>query len=79
MIGHVDSMVRHVISAIMNIYQDVDSPWPLQIYDNDDNLHEIFLEPGEMVIYESARLIHGRAKPLNGSAYENFFVHLNLK
>ena len=65
----------HVISAILNIKQKVDSPWPLQIYDNDGKLHEITLEPGEMVWYESARLIHGRVKKLNGTYYENVFVH----
>ena len=79
MLGHVDHLINHVVSAILNIKQDVDSPWPLQIYDNDDNLHEIFLEPGEMILYESAKLIHGRAKPLNGSSYENYFVHYMLK
>ena len=26
-------------------------------------------EPGEMVLYESARLVHGRPLPLNGSTY----------
>jgi len=79
MMGHVDHMIHHVVSAILNIKQDIDSPWPLQIYDNDDTLHEIFLEPGEMILYESAKLIHGRAKPLNGSSYENYFVHYMLK
>ena len=28
-----------------------------------------------MVWYESARLVHGRTKPLNGSYFENLFVH----
>ena len=79
MLGHVDHLINHVVSAILNIKQDVDSPWPLQIYDHDDNLHEIFLQPGEMILYESAKLIHGRAKPLNGSSYENYFVHYMLK
>ena len=75
LLGHLDHLRTHVVSAILNIKQNVDSPWPLQIYDNDGNLHEIILEPGEMVFYESAKLTHGRVKPLNGSAFENVFVH----
>ena len=45
----------------------VDSDWPLQIYDNNGTLHEVTLAPGEMVWYESAKLLHGRSQPLNGT------------
>ena len=30
---------------------------------------------GEMVWYESAKLIHGRQWPLSGSYYDNIFIH----
>ena len=53
----------------------MDSDWPLQIYDHDGKLHEIVLAEGEMVWYESARLVHARSSPLNGSYFENVFVH----
>jgi len=36
---------------------------------------EIFLQPGDMVLYESAKLIHGRNKPFKGKYFENMFVH----
>lgn len=72
---HVDHLRTHVISAILNIKQDVDEDWPLQIYDHDGRLHNIFLKPGEMIWYESAKLVHARAVPLNGSYFENIFVH----
>merc|ERR1719356_1648643 len=75
LMGHLDHLKSHVISAILNIKQDVDSDWPLQIFDHDGKLHEVILAPGEMVWYESARLVHGRTKPLNGSYFENLFVH----
>ena len=68
-----------MISAILNIKQNVDSDWPLQIYDNSGKLHEIILAPGEMVWYESARLIHGRVEKLNGTSFENVFVHFMPK
>lgn len=34
--------------------------WPLLILDHDDNEHEIQMSPGDMVLYESAKLLHGR-------------------
>ena len=64
-----------MVSAILNIKQKVDSDWPLQIYDHAGHLHEVTLKEGEMVWYESAKLVHARAKPLNGSYFENIFVH----
>lgn len=73
--GHLDHLKSHVISAILNIKQDVKEDWPLQIFDHSGKMHEILLKPGEMVWYESASLVHGRVKPLNGSYFENLFVH----
>lgn len=75
LMGHLDHLKSHVISAILNIKQDVDEDWPLQIFDHSGQLHEIILKQGEMVWYESASLVHGRVKPLNGSYFENLFVH----
>ena len=53
--AHTDISKTHVISAIINMGQDVDEPWPLQIMDHNEQPHEVFLEPGEMVWYESAK------------------------
>ena len=66
----------HVISAILNIKQKVDSDWPLQIYDHAGHLHEVTLKEGEMVWYESAKMVHARAKPLNGSERQKYFRFL---
>ena len=72
---HVDKYQTHIISAIINVDQKVNEPWPLQIYDDYGILHEVFLEPGEMCMYESARVVHGREKPLNGDYFANIFIH----
>ena len=32
-------------------------------------------EPGEMVLYESAKLPHGRQIPFEGEYYDNLFAH----
>ena len=38
------------IHLVMNSkFQDVDEEWPLQIYDHDGKLHNVFLKPGEMI------------------------------
>ena len=35
----------------------------------------IYLKPGEMLLYESAKVPHGRQFPLEGDYYDNLFVH----
>ncbi|MGV6826805.1 MAG: prolyl hydroxylase family protein, partial [bacterium] len=72
---HRDRIDSHILSAIINVDQQVDQEWPLEIEDNYYRPHKIFLKPGEMILYESARLMHGRATPLNGDYYDNLFVH----
>ena len=72
---HVDRFNTHVISAILNIGQQVEEAWPLYIKDNDGRSQEMLLAPGEMVWYESARLPHGRPRPLRGQYYDNLFIH----
>ena len=57
--------------------RDMEVDWPLQIFDNAGALHEITLRPGEMVWYESARLLHGRPEPLAGDYYDNLFIHFS--
>jgi len=75
LLSHLDHLKTHVVSAILNIAQDVEEDWPLQILDHDGNVHELVLAPGDMVWYESAKLIHGRVKRLKGKSFENIFVH----
>ncbi|MEO0368376.1 MAG: 2OG-Fe(II) oxygenase, partial [Pseudomonadota bacterium] len=64
-----------IVSAILNIDQDVEEPWALDIEDHYFNRHQVYLEPGEMLLYEGVRLKHGRLQPLVGESYANLFVH----
>ena len=75
LISHTDKFRTHVISAILNIGQAVRREWPLFILDNEGHGHQVILGPGEMVWYESARLLHGRPEVLEGDHYDNLFVH----
>jgi hypothetical protein len=45
----------HVISAIIQVGQKFDRPWPLNIIDYDQKKHDVVLRPGDLVWYESAR------------------------
>ena len=73
--SHRDRLKTHIISAIINVDQKVDEEWPLVIEDNYYRKHQILLQPGEMVFYESARLVHGRPIPLKGKHFANIFCH----
>ncbi len=56
---HVDRMPL-VTSVIIQVDQDVDEPWPLEVYGHDGTATNVTMEPGDMVLYESHSVIHGR-------------------
>lgn len=71
---HVDRLPL-VSSCIINVAQDVDEPWPLEVYDRHDRAVNVTMEPGDLVLYESGSLMHGRPFPLKGRFYANIFIH----
>eukprot|EP00535_Pseudo-nitzschia_heimii_P007192 CAMPEP_0197175064 /NCGR_PEP_ID=MMETSP1423-20130617/1386_1 /TAXON_ID=476441 /ORGANISM="Pseudo-nitzschia heimii, Strain UNC1101" /LENGTH=595 /DNA_ID=CAMNT_0042624125 /DNA_START=60 /DNA_END=1847 /DNA_ORIENTATION=- len=71
---HVDR-VPLVSSGIVNVAQDVDEPWPLEVYDRNGLAVNVTMEPGDMILYESHSLIHGRPFPLKGRYFANVFIH----
>ena len=72
---HVDKIPTHIISAILQIDQKVNENWPLLLTDHFGQKHKIVLKPGEMLLYESATVPHGRQFPLNGDYFDNLFMH----
>jgi prolyl 4-hydroxylase len=72
---HRDRSSTHVFGATLNIAQQLDEAWPLIIEDHFGRSHEVTLRPGEMLLYESERLPHGRPKPLCGEFYAGVFAH----
>jgi hypothetical protein len=76
LLTHVDWSATHAASLIINVAQGgIREPWAVEIYDHADRLHEITMEEGDIVYYESARCLHGRMKPLAGEFYVNLFAH----
>jgi len=71
---HVDRLPL-VSSAIINVAQDLDEPWPIEVIGHDGKAYNITMEPGDMVLYESHSLLHGRPFPLKGRYYANVFIH----
>lgn len=71
---HVDRLPL-VSSAIINVAQDVDEDWPLEVYGHDGKAYNVTMKPGDMVLYESHSVLHGRPFPLRGQYYANVFIH----
>ncbi|KAL7466903.1 hypothetical protein ACHAXS_007176, partial [Conticribra weissflogii] len=64
-----------ISSAIINVDQSVTEPWPLEVYGHDGKAYNITMMPGDMVLYESHSILHGRPFALQGDYYANIFVH----
>lgn len=71
---HRDRLKTHVISSVLQIAQDVDHPWPLEV-DIGGVTHQIVLSPGQMLLYEGAACAHGRPEPMIGRSFVNVFAH----
>ncbi|KAL7432610.1 hypothetical protein ACHAXH_001811 [Discostella pseudostelligera] len=66
-----------ISSCIINVAQDVEEDWPLEVYGRDGLAYNVTMKPGDMVLYESHSLIHGRPFPLKGKYFANIFIHFN--
>ena len=47
----------------------------MEIYDHSGRAHNVTLHPGDMLLFESHSVIHGRPFPLKGRFYAMLFVH----
>ncbi len=64
-----------VISAMINVAQDLEDDWPLELIGHDGIAVNVTMQPGDMVLYESHSVLHGRPYPLRGNHCANVFVH----
>jgi hypothetical protein len=64
-----------VSSCIIQVAQQLDEPWPVEVYSHDGKAYNVTMVPGDMTLYESHSVLHGRPFPLNGTMYANVFVH----
>jgi len=78
LINHLDRKDTHHVSAILQVHQvcDEDGGWPLEvIHPHREGLTEVYLQPGEMMLYEGARIPHGRPMRFRGEEFANVFSH----
>lgn len=75
---HTDRSETHHISVNMSVALDGE-PWFFDIVDHYGNEHQVLIEPGECVYYESALCSHGRKTPFNGNYYANMYCHFTLE
>jgi hypothetical protein len=74
MMPHVDRLPL-VASAMICVANDVDEPWPTELYDHDGRAHNVTLEPGDMLLFESHSVVHGHPFPLVGRFQALLFIH----
>jgi len=81
--GHCDVLETHIVSAIFHITheQEPDEPhWNIEVTGSEDGQrHRIEDQPGDLTYYESAKVIHGRPDPFNGTSWVNAFIHFRPK
>ena len=66
-------------SSKFQIDQSVTEDWPFNLIDHQGKKVTLKLKPGEMLLCECAKILHGRQKPLNGNFYDNSIIHFDLK
>ena len=64
-----------VLTAILNVDQQIDEEWPLEIVDHEGNELNILMNPGDMLIYEGQSIRHGRPYPMKGNYVANVYFH----
>ena len=73
--NHYDKKNTHVLSAIIHLDDASDKPWNLYIEDHHFRPHNVTMEYGDIVLYESTTCLHGRPEPFEGLAHCNMYVH----
>jgi hypothetical protein len=67
-----------VSSCIINVDQDLDEPWPLEVYDHNGKAYNVTMEPGDLVLYESSTVLHGRPFAMKGRSYVSVLPCVDL-
>jgi hypothetical protein len=75
---HADRVETHVISAVYNVaMEDLEEPWQMEALDLNGEHIGYPQKPGELFLYESAKVPHGRRGPLKGKYYASVFIHFS--
>lgn len=79
--SHYDRVETHHISSIIMVDKKLDggNDWGIQIEEHNGNSHTIYMQPGDILLYESAICLHGRKDEFEGEYYRNMYIHYKLK
>ena len=74
--AYITSLNSKIVSLFfyLKIGQKVDEKWPLTLVDHQNKRKKIFLKPGQMIMFEGSKVLHGRQFPLNGSYYDELVL-----
>lgn len=73
---HIDKPDTHIIASILHLGSSDDSkPWPIVLEDFHGNTIEVVMNVGDLLLYESAKVYHGRPKRFDGEWYCSLFTH----
>lgn len=77
---HNDKFITHHVGSIIVVDKDLDGQedWPLHIVNNQGIEDKVYLNVGDIIFYESARLLHGRPTPFLGNYYSIVMTHLSI-
>jgi len=79
MLNHYDRHQTHHASFILNVEQEgCDEGWPLELHPP-FGVRDVYMQPGEMILYEGAKIMHGRPMRSPCDSYANIFVHFTPK
>ena len=73
--NHYEEKKTHVISAMIHLDDVSDKPWNLCIEDHHFRPHQVSMEYGDILLYESTTCLHGRPTPFEGDSHCNVRVH----
>jgi prolyl 4-hydroxylase len=75
---HAAQLPQVVASAIINVAQDLNEAWPMEVITGDGTTRQVTLLPGEMLLIESSSIIQGYPLPLKGKYAATMVVHFEL-
>lgn len=71
---HVEHTNTHVVSSMLVVDQDGDTPWPFELRTADRH-HRLHPTPGQMVLYQGAAHPHGHPTALAGRHHVSLLLH----
>uniref|UniRef100_A0A061RLD4 Uncharacterized protein n=1 Tax=Tetraselmis sp. GSL018 TaxID=582737 RepID=A0A061RLD4_9CHLO len=71
---HVDPVESEVVSGILHVDSDTEEPFPLQILQRDGQVVSVNTKPGQLIMFQGSKRIHGYTNSLRG----RFFASISL-